>query len=45
MHSPIFGISYPAVLIIAYLCSDGMKNWSNASFDLKTISNELVSEF
>jgi hypothetical protein len=45
MHSLNFEISYISAAILANLCSDGMKNWSNTSLELKTISCELVSEY
>jgi hypothetical protein len=45
MHSLNFEISYISAAILANLCSDGMKNWSNTSSELKNISSELVSQF
>jgi hypothetical protein len=45
MHSLNFEISYNSSGILANLCSDGMKNWSNTSSELKNISSELVSQF
>lgn len=40
-----FEISHLSAGIFSHLCSDGIKNWSNTCFDLKTMSFELVSEF
>jgi hypothetical protein len=45
IHSPQFKISYITAGIICQLCSDEIEIWSNMSFDLNSILNEMVRSF
>jgi hypothetical protein len=45
MHSSDINISFKAVRIFSFLCSDGKNSWSNTSIDYNTVTNEIVSSF
>jgi hypothetical protein len=43
MHSSDIDVSFKAVRIFSFLCSDGKEFWSNTFIDYNTVLNELVS--